>query len=53
MYIFDVNYTVNGEAYLKSYLLAQPEDGFLLTNFPKELSFLKRVQDDSPTVGGR
>lgn len=30
MYIFDVNYTVNGESYLKSYLLAQPEDGFLL-----------------------
>ncbi|MEK4677975.1 MULTISPECIES: hypothetical protein [Bacillus] len=30
MYIFDVNYTVNGESYLKSYLLAQLEDGFLL-----------------------
>ncbi len=25
-----MNYTVNGESYLKSYLLAQPEDGFLL-----------------------
>lgn len=24
-----------------------------LTNFPKEFSFLKRVQGDSPTVGGR
>ncbi|MDI6534984.1 hypothetical protein QRE62_03390 (plasmid) [Bacillus mycoides] len=30
MYIFDVNYTVNGEVYLKSYLLTQPEDGFRL-----------------------
>jgi hypothetical protein len=24
----------------------------ILTNFPKEFSFLKRVQGDSPTIGG-
>ncbi|MGH0945530.1 hypothetical protein ACQVTS_31755 [Bacillus mycoides] len=24
-----------------------------LTNYPKEFSFLKRVQGDGPTIGGR